>query len=171
MVGNKPMMLMFKMLFIFALSFDMAYSDEITFSRNLVERFSHKDWVAYKTDSGHCRPTTEFLIGGTVASLAILRRNSSNRSAHTWIHLYGEYINSLVELRLDGESIRWRDLEEKAIEKLANSQNLSVTASLYTELPPQVLTQDIVQIPTTEHEAKISLAGSSASLRFCNFID
>lgn len=171
MFVNKPMVLLFGVLFIFAFSSGMAYSDEITFSRNLVERFSYKDWVAYKTDSGHCRPTTEFLIGGTVATLAILRRSSSNRSAHTWLHLYGEYINSLVELRLDGELIRWRDLEEKAIERLANAQTLFVTAILYTELPPQVSTQDIVQIPKTEHEAMISLAGSSASLRFCNFID
>ncbi|WP_449287797.1 hypothetical protein [Marinobacter salarius] len=173
MVRNKIKGLMFGAILTFAFtSFSsIANSDEITFSRNVVERFSHKDWVAYRTDSGHCRPTTEFLIGGTVASLAILRSNSSNRNAHAWAHVYGEYINSLVELNLDGQPMRWRSLEQETIEKLADSQVLSLTAKIYTELPPQSLTQEIVQVPTIEKESKVSLAGSSAALRFCNFID
>lgn len=171
MIGNKSVVLVFGVIFIFAFYSGMTYSDEITFSRDVVERFSHKDWTAYRTGDGHCRPTTEFLIGGTVATLAILRRSSSNRDAHTWAHVYGEYMNSLVELRVNGESIRWRNLEQKTIENLANAQDLTLTAKLYTKLPPQFVTRDIVQVPTAQHEAKISLAGSSAALRFCNFID
>lgn len=173
MAGNKPRVQVLGAIFTFIFSFfsGAANSDEISFYRNVVEKFSHKDWVAYKTDSGHCRPTTEFLIGGTVASLAILRTNSSNQDSHAWAHVYGKYTESIVELNVDGKSIRWRSLEQEIIEKIANARNLTVKVKLYDELPPQGMTQDIVDISTTEHRSEVSLAGSSAALRFCNFID
>lgn len=41
-------------------------ADSIIFSKDIEERFSYKDWVSHKTESGQCRPTVEFLIGGSV---------------------------------------------------------------------------------------------------------
>ena len=82
----------------FALFSSLSHSDEISFYNDVVKRFSHKDWVAYKTETGHCRPTVEFLIGGTIVKLAILRRDSSNRDSHAWGHLYGKYPESVTPL-------------------------------------------------------------------------
>src|SRR5690554_1926901 len=98
-------------------------ADEIRFSTDVLERFSHKEWVAYQTSSGHCRPTTEFLIGGTVATLAILRNTASKRDTHAWGHIYGEYI-ARFEMELDGVRFRWRSLDQESIENLANGQRL-----------------------------------------------
>ncbi|WP_303293812.1 hypothetical protein [Marinobacter sp. ST-43] len=148
------------------LSSGQSKADNIIFSKDIEERFSYKNWVSYKTESGHCRPTVEFLIGGSLATLAILRIDASNRSSPVWAHIYGKYIKSF-KIEMDGESINIQSLNNRLLEKLANANALTIHADVYRELPPENFANE----PTDEEQATVSLAGSSAALRFCNFID
>ena len=81
-----------------------------------------------------------------------------------------EYVKSF-DMKLDGKNVRWRSLDQETITKLANAHSLMVKAEMYVDLPPQGYTEDINDGATKEYKSEVSLGGSSAALRFCNFID
>ncbi|MDC0430795.1 hypothetical protein OAM42_04905 [Candidatus Thioglobus sp.] len=154
-------------LFVLFTSF-IVTADPISYSKNIMERFIHKDWVAYK-ERRLCRPMSEFLIGGSVASLAVFYKGSSwsiYNSAPYRTFIYGEYVKS-YKLKFNGEYIDHKQITEALLKEMANGDQLTIEADIYKDYELKRTNKSM----TLSATATISLIGSPAAFRFCGFIE
>lgn len=143
-------------------------ADPIAYSNNITDRFIHKDWVAYK-ETRLCRPMSEFLIGGSIATLAIFHNGAAwsvHNKAPYRTHIYGGYIKS-YKLKLNGDYIEHKQISEAQLEEIANGSQLTIEAIMYKDYEQKRTDKSLVFNTT----ATISLKGSSAAFRFCGFTE
>ena len=143
-------------------------SDPINYSNNITERFIYKDWVAYK-EPQLCRAMSEFIIGGSIASIAIFYKGlgwQKNEKNPYYSFIYREYIKS-YQLIINGETIDQDEISQALIEKLATASDLIVYAELYKDYG----SKNPKESDTFKSTSSISLRGSSAAFRFCGFIE
>ena len=111
---------------------------------------------------------SEFLIGGSVASLAVFYKGSSwsmYDNAPYRTHIYGEYVKS-YKLKFNDEYIDHKQITEALLKEMANGNQLTIEADIYKDYESK-RTDKSMTLSTT---ATISLTGSSAAYRFCGFI-
>ncbi len=146
----------------------MVNADEVRYSNNITDRFIYKDWVAYK-EASLCRPMSEFLISGSLASLAIFYKGdvwSAHEKSPYRAHVYGEYIKS-YKLKFNGNYIEHEQISEVILKEIANGSQLIIEAEVYKDYEQKRTEKsNVFNISTM-----ISLKGSSASFRFCGFIE
>ena len=144
-------------------------ADVIRYSNDITERFIYEDWVAYKDKLRNCRPMTEFLLGGTIASFAVFsngplwHRHHDNSPYRSFV--YGEYVQS-YQLKLNGVYINHEEISHAALKKMSNSNELKIEAVLFKDYGDK--SGESETFTTT---ASISLNGSSEAFRFCNFFN
>ena len=112
---------------------------------------------------------SEFLIGGSVASLAVFYKGSSwsiYNSAPYRTFIYGEYVKS-YKLKFNGEYIDHKQITEALLKEMANGDQLTIEADIYKDYELKRTNKSM----TLSATATISLIGSPAAFRFCGFIE
>ena len=151
-----------------AMTLAVAQADSIAYSNDIEERFAYKDWVSYQ-ESELCRPMSEFLIGGSIASLAVFDKGplwAQYESEPYRAFVYGEYIKA-YRLLFNNEIINPDQISQTQLKQLANGSYLTIEAEMYSHYKSH-RTDESETFNTT---ATISLSGSSAAFRFCGFIE
>ncbi|EAR09199.1 hypothetical protein MED297_06948 [Reinekea sp. MED297] len=153
---------------LFFISSGLAQADAIAYSNDIEERFAYKDWVSYK-QTDLCRPMSEFIIGGSVASLAVFDKGplwEQYESEPYRAFVYGEYVKS-YRLRFNNELINSEQISESLLNQLANGSYVTIEAEIYSDYE----THRTDKSKTFNATATISLSGSSAAFRYCGFIE
>ena len=145
-------------LLLLLMSSSICSADHVRFSNSIENRIVFEDWVVYDLGNGDCRASTEFLIGGTIASFIILPDSESSGRYH---RVYGDYLLS-EKVSLNNKVLDAEGMTNEQLEQMTVGSELKMTATVVGDYRAEI---------GSEATTMISLQGSSEALNFCSALD